>query len=264
MLVNLVVNARDAMPAGGRLAIETSNVERLEPAAGEHDDVPNGGWVCLAVSDTGIGMNSDVQTHLFEPFFTTKERGRGTGLGLATVYGIVTQSGGTIRVDSEPGRGTTFRIYLPRARGVIPEGATAAPVAGVPGGRETILLVEDEELVRNLQQRVLERRGYRVLTARHAQEAQAHIATEGDSVDLLVTDVVLPGINGRQLADRLSAAYPALKVLFVSGYAEDAIVNAGVLDPEINFLSKPFSPDALAREVRRILDQPPIRLGSCG
>jgi signal transduction histidine kinase/CheY-like chemotaxis protein len=238
VLINLAVNARDAMPRGGRLTIETSNADLDEPVSKDLYEVPAGQYVCVAVSDTGMGMSREILSHIFEPFFTTKDRGKGTGLGLATVYGIVKQSGGFISVYSEPGHGSTFRIYLPRG-GDASAGTSAGVVETPEGGRETIWLVEDDEAVRGLLERVLSGRGCRVVSASDPTGAEQAFANVGGEVDLLITDVVMPGMNGRQLAERLTTRAPALKVLYVSGYTENAIVHAGVLDAGINFLAKP-------------------------
>jgi PAS domain S-box-containing protein len=241
VVLNLAVNARDAMPDGGRLSIATRD-------AGE--------YVLLAVTDTGCGMTDEVQAHLFEPFFTTKGPGKGTGLGLSTVYGIVKQSGGHIEVESQPGMGTTVRVHLPRGDEAPAE--EKPPGDGLPPrGTETVLLAEDEDEVRALVRQVLQGGGYTVLEARDGAEALA-VATRYDGpIDLLVTDVVMPGVDGRGLAERLSGRYPRLKVLYLSGYTDDAVVRRGVSQEEAHFLQKPFSPAVLARKVREVLDAPP-------
>ena len=256
VILNLAVNARDAMPRGGRLTLETERVE-LDPAfVRRHPGAQPGLHVALVVRDTGIGMDADTQAHLFEPFFTTKGPGKGTGLGLATVYGIVKQSGGYIAVESEPGRGTGFTIYLPRIERAA-EAVTPGPAgAGTPHGSETILLVEDEEGVRDLTREILETSGYRVLEARHGAEALRVGEQHPGPVHLLVSDVVMPQMDGRELADRLRALRPDLRVLFMSGYTADALGHHSALDPGTNLLPKPFSPDALARRVREVLDAP--------
>jgi len=253
VLMNLVVNARDAMPGGGRITIETDHVELDEHYVRTHTGVTPGHYVLLAVSDTGEGMSADVRAHLFEPFFTTKERGRGTGLGLSTVYGIVKQHNGDIWVYSEPGRGSTFKVYVPRA------GVHAAPERPVgeakpSTGQETVLLVEDEPVVRKLACEVLKARGYSVLEAESGLRALEIGEGFGGRIDLLVTDIVMPKMSGRDLAEALVLLRPGLKVLFVSGYTDRTVVDHGVLEPGSDFLQKPFSPDALARKVRQVLD----------
>ena len=251
VIMNLALNARDAMPSGGRLMIETANVDLDTDYIRNHAGDTPGAHIQLAVSDSGLGMDAQVLGHVFEPFFTTKGPGRGTGLGLATVYGIVKQSGGSISVSSEPGSGSTFRVYLPRVEGV-PEGKSALAVAPLVGGSESILVAEDDNRVRALLGDVLERYGYRVVVTSTGDEA-LKAAAEGPPFDLLVTDLMMPGINGRELADRLIATHPALRVLYVSGYAENAILHQGVLDADVHFLAKPFLPEVLVRKVRGIL-----------
>ena len=253
VLMNLVVNARDAMPTGGKLLIETRNADLTEEYAELHPPAIPGSFVMLAVSDTGIGMDADTRTRIFEPFFTTKEKGRGTGLGLSTVYGIVKQSGGYIWVYSEPGHGTTFKVYLPRVD------APALPVSQpretrTLAGTETILLAEDDEMLRPLAKGLLGRLGYTVLEAANAEEALGAAARHRGLIHLLVADVVMPGASGRELARRLAELRPDTKVLYVSGYTDDAIVRHGMLEPGLAFLQKPFSPDTLARKVREVLD----------
>ena len=252
VLVNLVVNARDAMPQGGKITIETDAVELDETYASQHVSVVPGSYTMLAVSDTGSGMDEATRAKIFEPFFTTKAPGQGTGLGLSTVYGIVKQSGGNIWVYSEVGRGTTFKIYLPR----VTAAAEAAPepvVATDPGGHETILLVEDSEGVHNLAVRVLRARGYTVLTAHSGAEAETVARTHQGPIHLLLTDVVLPQVGGPELAKRLAAQRPQLKVLFMSGYTDNSIVHHGVLAAGVSYLQKPFTPEGLARRVREVL-----------
>ena len=254
VIMNLAVNARDAMPGGGRLTIETSNRTIDSECALGHPGVRSGEYVQITVSDTGHGMGKEVPSHLFEPFFTTKEPGKGTGLGLSTVYGIVKQSAGHITCYSEPGKGTTFTIYFPRT--VETKDATTAPVAGIAmfRGSETILLAEDQDLVRRYTQTVLENNGYTVIAASGGSEALAAIKLQKCGVDLLVTDVVMPQMSGIELARKLLAACPTLKVLFLSGYAENAVAQQGELDPGINFLQKPFSSIELLKKTREILD----------
>lgn len=256
VLMNLAVNARDAMPNGGKLTIETQNVELDQAYVRGHLSAQPGPYVMLAVSDTGVGMDAATQARIFEPFFTTKERGKGTGLGLATVYGIVKQSGGWIWVYSETGEGTTFKVYLPRVT------AAAAPAAPSPAprasarGSETILVVEDDEMIRNLVQKVLMANGYTVLVADSGTDAERVAEAHAGPIHLLVTDVVLPGLNGREVARRLVAQRAGIRVLFLSGYTDDAIVHRGMLDPGVNFLQKPFPPAVLGRKVREVLDSP--------
>ncbi len=256
VIVNLAVNARDAMPAGGRLTLETRNVDLDAAYAAEHRSVVPGPYVVIAVSDTGTGMSADVQSHMFEPFFTTKEVGKGTGLGLATVYGIVKQSGGSIWVYSELGHGTTIKVYLPRVDQLAEPLGSSAPVdAASLRGTETILLVEDEPAVRAVARQILARQGYVVLEAPDGQTALAMVDGGGPSVDLVLTDVVMPGMSGRGLADRLATRCPGLRVLFMSGYTDDAIVRHGMLEPGLAYLQKPFRPDALVRKVREVLNR---------
>jgi PAS domain S-box-containing protein len=256
VIVNLAVNARDAMPGGGHLTIETGNVVLDEDYTARHFDVPPGQYVVLAVSDDGIGMSGEVKAHLFEPFFTTKEPGKGTGLGLATVFGIVRGSGGHIGCYSEEGRGTTIRVYLPRVQGAAPSAVRRDESGDLPRGSETIFLVEDDASVRELAARVLRQQGYTVLEAANGAEALRLARERGEPVHLLLTDVVMPGLSGEALAEQLIQIRPGLKVLFMSGYTDDAISHRGVLEPGVSFLQKPFGPPALARKVRAVLDAP--------
>ena len=253
-IVNLVVNARDAMPQGGRLTIETADVELDRSYVAGHVPTQPGRYVLLAISDTGVGMDDATKARLFEPFFTTKEPGRGTGLGLATVYGIVKQSGGYIWAYSELGHGTTFKIYLPRVAEtpVPPESTTGTPIP--VRGSETVLVVEDQEEVRQLTKRVLEARGYAVLAARNGAEALEIVARHPTRIHLMITDVVMPGMNGRELAELACAKRSDLKVLYVSGYTGEAVLQHRLLEPGVAFLQKPFTPDALARKTREVLD----------
>ncbi|HET6486737.1 MAG TPA: ATP-binding protein, partial [Spirochaetia bacterium] len=255
VLMNLVVNARDAMPGRGKLTIETSNRTLDNEYALGHPGVMAGDYVQITVSDTGHGMGEEVFSHLFEPFFTTKEPGKGTGLGLSTVYGIIKQSAGHITCYSEPGQGTTFTLFFPRT--IENRDATAAPDARIAmfRGNESILLVEDQEMVRRYMQMVLKNNGYTVLASPGGAEALAE--SQRCRVDLLVTDVVLPQMSGTELAQKLRGACPALKVLFLSGYAETAAVQQGVLEPGHNFLQKPFSSVELLKMIRDILDEHP-------
>ena len=245
--MNLAVNARDAMPTGGRLHVRTLNTP--EVFLGERP------CVSVNVTDTGRGMDEETMRHLFEPFFTTKPIGHGTGLGLATVYAIIKQAGGSIEVDSEPGRGTSFRVYLPATDAVAAEERNGGTNhAEMPGGSETVLLVEDEDAVRALARIVLRQAGYHVLDAGHGAEALRLCAAYRGPIHLLVSDVVMPEFGGRELAERLAEEYPEMKVLFMSGYTDDAVVRHGVLRDEVAFLQKPFTPAALARKVREVLD----------
>src|SRR5204862_2180346 len=247
IIINLAVNARDAMPAGGRLTIEAANMEMGEVYVRGHAPAGPGRYVMLAVSDTGIGLDEQTKARIFEPFFTTKESGKGTGLGLATVYGIVKQAGGFILVYSEPGRGTTFKVYLPRVDEPA-EPADARPaLAEVRGGTETVLVVEDAASVRLVTRQVLERYGYTVLEAPTGDMALRLAAKHHGPIHLLLTDVVMPGLSGRQLAGQLSLLRSEMKVLYVSGYAD-------TVEPGAAYLQKPFAPEALARRVRDVLD----------
>jgi signal transduction histidine kinase/ActR/RegA family two-component response regulator len=253
VIMNLAVNARDSMPQGGRLILETANVDLDDEYVRRHVGARPGPHVMLAVSDTGAGIPREIQGHIFEPFFTTKEQGKGTGLGLATVYGIVKQSGGYIEVDSEPGRGTTFRIYLPRVDAASPADRPPRP-APVAGGTETILLVEDEEGVRELARDILRASGYTVLEARNGAEALLLCERHQGPLHLLLTDVVMPRMSGRELAERLAPLRPDLRVLYMSGYTDDAVIRHGVLGAGTAFLQKPFTPAGLVQSVRDTLD----------
>ena len=257
VLMNLAVNARDAMPTGGKLTLETGNVEHDPDYAREQEASPVRRFVMLAVSDTGIGMDEATRARIFEPFFTTKEPGKGTGLGLATVYGIVQQSGGFIWVYSEPGRGTTFKIYLPQVD--APPDAAGVAATELPRGTETVLLVEDAAAVRAAVRQVLERQGYTVLEAPHGNAALALATAHEGPIHLLLTDVVMPGLSGRQVADQLKQLRPDTRVLYASGYTDDAVVRHGVLEAGIAYLQKPFTTGGLARKVREVLDHPPRR-----
>jgi CheY-like chemotaxis protein len=263
VIMNLVANARDAMPSGGRLTIETTNVELGSAYVASHAEARPGPHVMLAVSDTGVGMDAATMARLFEPFFTTKGPGKGTGLGLATTYGIVKQSGGNIWVYSEPARGTTFKIYLPRVEGEAGAGKTVGRRASETpvGGTEVVLLVEDDAGVRALAETILARQGYTVLSAPDGSAA-LDVAATADSIALLVTDVIMPGMRGPDLAERLVALRPGLRVLYISGYAAEAAGNHDLLERGTNYLEKPFTPEALARTVRAVLDAPGV--GSAG
>jgi two-component system cell cycle sensor histidine kinase/response regulator CckA len=256
ILLNLAANARDAMPQGGTLTLETQNVERDAPDARLHPDVLPGPSVLLAVTDTGVGMDEATRTRIFEPFFTTKAPGIGTGLGLATVYGIVTQSGGRISVRSEPGRGTTFKVYLPRVQEpAVPVVAPAPRIAR--RGSETILVAEDNEMVRTLTCEILKRHGYTVLEARHGAEALDIARRYHGPIHLLLTDVMMPGMGGPELARRLGPLRPTMRIVYMSGYPADALDHQGLLAGEFEFLPKPIGVDALVRKVRDVLDAGP-------
>jgi PAS domain S-box-containing protein len=254
ILLNLVVNARDAMPQGGSVRVETNNVEIDEQFARQHPGARPGSYVMLAVSDTGSGMDDETKAHIFEPFYTTKEKGKGTGLGLATVYGIVKQSAGYICVESEPGQGATFAVYLPQVEEPLPEPEQVEPPQAHKGGAETILLVEDEALLRTMVSDFLEGSGYHVLEAANGTEAIRIAEEHTEPIHLLLTDVVMPGINGQVLAERLTADRPETKVLFMSGYIDDAVVRREMLDPDMQFLQKPFTLPVLASKVREMLE----------
>jgi len=256
VLLNLAVNARDAMPRGGRLTIETANADLDETYATEHAVVAPGRYVMFAVSDTGTGMDTATQARLFEPFFTTKEKGKGTGLGLATVYGIVKQSGGYIWVYSEPAQGTSMKVYLPRVEAPIEPISSPPPPSGSLRGSETILIVEDQDEVRKLTRRMLEARGYQVLAAASGADALRIADQAARRIDLLLTDVIMPGMSGREVALLLGPAHPNMRVLFVSGYTDESIVHEGMLAPGLAFLQKPFTAEGLARKVREVLDAP--------
>jgi two-component system, cell cycle sensor histidine kinase and response regulator CckA len=254
VILNLAVNSRDAMPKGGRLSLESSNTELDQEYARSHMGVKPGPYVKLLVRDTGVGMPLEVQERVFEPFFTTKEKGKGTGLGLSTVYGIIKQSGGNIWVQSELGQGTTFEIYLPRAD---EHEITSKPGAGSPlqlRGSETILLVEDEEAVRTLARKTLQSYGYHLLEAANGEEGFRVAAKHGKKIHLLLTDVIMPGISGREMAERLSPYHPEMKVLYITGYTDTSVVQHGILEPGTALLLKPFKPDALAQKVREALN----------
>ncbi len=254
VIFNLVVNARDAMPAGGKLTIATANVELGGSGGAEVATLPSGPYVRLSVMDTGVGMSPEIRSRIFEPFFTTKERGKGTGLGLSTVYGIVKQSGGEITVESEPGRGTRFDIYLPRVDEPLEEKKEDAPAEEAPRGKETVLVVEDDDNLRGLAVRILRRQGYKVLEAANPGDALLICEQHEGPIDLLLTDVVMPRMSGIDLAKRLTSSRPEMKILYMSGYLDDALSGQGFLEKEAPFLVKPFSMEALAKKVREVLE----------
>jgi two-component system cell cycle sensor histidine kinase/response regulator CckA len=256
VLANLCVNARDAIEGVGKVTIETSNVTLDDTYVVTHPEAVAGDYVLLVVSDTGKGMDTETRSHLFEPFFTTKEQGKGTGLGLATVFGIVKQNLGLISVYSEPGQGTTFKIYLPRTEAQAQAGGAVAPGRDLRG-TETVLLVEDEEQILNLGRRILEQQGYQVLAASTPQAALALAAQQAGPIHLLITDVVMPGMNGKELTEQLRIRHPELQSLFMSGYTANVIAHHGVLDAGVAFLQKPFTIQALAEKAREVLEHRP-------
>ncbi len=252
ILMNLAVNARDAMPKGGTLTLETANVYLDEHYSSRHLSAKTGSYILLAVSDTGTGMDADTQARLFEPFFTTKGAGKGTGLGLSTVFGIVKQSGGSVQVYSEPGRGTSVKVYLPR----VDQPAAVEP-AGIPrvtpSGTETLLLVEDDDMVRHLMRETLQREGYQVTDTADPGEALRISGDHRGTIHLLITDVIMPKLSGTEMAAMLVRERPDLKVLYISGYTDNAVVNSGLLHQEVAFLQKPFTPAALVEKVHEVL-----------
>jgi nitrogen-specific signal transduction histidine kinase/ActR/RegA family two-component response regulator len=255
VIINLAVNARDAMPDGGQLVIETSNIEIDEGWCKLHAELKPGPFVLLAVTDSGQGMDKEVRARIFEPFFTTKPKGFGTGLGLAMIFGVVHQAGGAIEVYSEVGQGTVFRIYIPRVDEPAEQLGRPTMMAASPGGNELILLIEDENAVRKLATKFLRRQGYRVFEVPNGGEALAYAEQYKESIDLLFTDVVLPGMNGREVAERLNLIHPESAVLFASGYTEDTILRTGVMSDQFAFIGKPYSLHAVARKVREVLDR---------
>jgi two-component system, cell cycle sensor histidine kinase and response regulator CckA len=256
VIMNLVVNSKDAMPTGGKINIQTANARlNNEDRRREYTYIQPGIYVVLSVTDTGEGMDKETQSRIFEPFFTTKEKGKGTGLGLSTVYGIIKQSGGYVLVESEPRLGTTFRIYLPRVEDTLEPAGPMGASRSQAIGSETVLLVEDEESVRQLVRETLESKGYKVLEAENGEAALQIVSDYSGKIDMLITDVVMPGMSGRELSARLCASYPETKVLYLSGYTEDAIVHEGVVDPDTAFLQKPFTLQMLSRKVREVLGE---------
>jgi PAS domain S-box-containing protein len=258
VLINLALNARDAMPQGGRLSIETGNTDLTESYARKHSDVRPGPYAVLTVTDTGCGMDEATQARVFEPFFTTKVQGKGTGLGLATVYGIVKQSGGHIELVSQHGRGSLFRVYLPTAEDAVPTLTIPHARTKTPTGTETVLLAEDDEALRSLARRVLEENGYQVLAARNGSEALQACRKHAGPVHILVSDVVMPSMNGPQLAQHVKSLHPDVRVVFMSGYTDSTIVSRGVKEGDAVFLAKPFKAETLARIVREVLDKPTV------
>ena len=255
VIMNLVINACDAMQHGGKLIMKTANVELDKAYARQHVGIKPGKYVMLSISDTGHGMDEITKTHIFEPFFTTKEPGQGTGLGLATVHGIINQSGGHISVDSEPEQGTTIKIYLPQTEVIVERASQDHNSRTTAQGSESILLVEDENMVRDLAHRVLLSNGYTVLVADQGQEALEICRQYQGSIHLLVTDIVIPGgISGPELAEQLTSLYPEMKILYISGYPDKAVVRHSILETGVAFLDKPFTPDSLTRKVRDVLD----------
>ncbi|MFA6240202.1 MAG: response regulator [Candidatus Hydrogenedentales bacterium] len=254
VIINLAVNARDAMPRGGRLTIETKRVELDESYTEQHIVLAIGAYVLLSVSDTGVGMSKETLQQVFEPFFTTKEVGKGTGLGLATVYGIVRQSGGQIQVYSEVGLGTTFKIYLPLAETAESPRLHAHRTGVTATGTESVLIVEDDASLRRMTQRILQEAGYTVLSVANGKEALQTLEQNPIAVNLMLTDVVMPGMSGRELAETVLAERPELKVMYMSGYTDDAIVHHGVVEDSMHFISKPFTAENLTRKIRDVLD----------
>ncbi len=256
IIINLAINARDAMPRGGKLTIGTANMDLDENYFRGHgfSETP-GSYVMLAVSDTGTGMDKETQEHIFEPFFTTKGVGKGTGLGLSMVYGIAKQNNGFIWVYSEPGQGTTIKIYLPKVKGDVGAEEKERTSVSKFSGSETVLIVEDDDSLRKFAHKALQQYGYKVLKAENGEDALRVSEAHDGSIDLLITDVVMPKVSGKETAERLQTLYPHIKIIFMSGYTDDAIVRHGVLTPGLNFIQKPFSPEGLARKVREVLDE---------
>jgi two-component system cell cycle sensor histidine kinase/response regulator CckA len=256
IVFNLATNARDAMPRGGRLSVSLAPVRVGPGGAGDPaSEVAPGDYICLSVADDGYGMYERTRARIFEPFFTTKPVGQGTGLGLSTVYGIVKQSDGFIWCYSEPGQGTTFKIYLPHAGQRVHDAPVLRPPVQLRGGNETILVVEDEEVVRALACRGLREQGYTVLEAKHGLEALEQVGRNDGSIDLVISDVVMPELSGRELGARLADIRPELPILYMSGYTGEDVIQRGLLDPGVPFQQKPFTPEGLARKVRELLDR---------
>ncbi|HEX6062564.1 MAG TPA: ATP-binding protein, partial [Longimicrobiales bacterium] len=259
ILVNLMVNARDAMPRGGRITIRTVNAQLSSEYVEGREEVEPGDYVMLAITDTGIGMDRATQARIFEPFFTTKGPDKGTGLGLSTVFGIIKQMGGHIFVYSEPGHGTTFKIYLPRAGGSSPRRRAVVPPSGA-SSNESVLIVEDDDAVRTLARRVLDSRGYRVWTCSGAEEALDIMQQYGDDMSLVISDVVMPGINGQELSRRIQTLWPHVAVLFMSGYTDDDVRRNDLIGAADYFIEKPFTPESFAHKVRTVLDERALSL----
>jgi CheY-like chemotaxis protein len=257
--MNLAVNARDAMPGGGRLEISTSEVELDAELIPNTPEPARGRYVLVTVADNGSGMTEEVRRNIFEPFFTTKDKGKGTGLGLATVYGILRQNDGWIDLRSEIGQGSTFRIYLPRIDAALAADVAKPAADGSLRGEETVLIVEDQHDVRRLAKEMLHTRGYRVLEAANGDDAHAVVRQHTGAIDLLLTDVVMPGVDGRTLSEQLRQLRPDLKVILMSGYAEDVVTNRGVLTSGLRYIQKPFKPNELATVVRQVLDNPAVQ-----
>jgi CheY-like chemotaxis protein len=256
VIANLAINARDAMPHGGKLIIETGNAELNESYIRTHPHVKPGSYVMLSVTDTGSGMTPEVQQHIFEPFFTTKEKGKGTGLGLSIIHGIVKQSGGEIRVYSEPGKGSTFKIYLPRVFEEVDSWKRPSTGSAMPRGNETVLVVEDEKPVQKMVRGILTRLGYSVLEAGEGQEALELCGSHTAPIHLMVTDVVMPGMAGPDLARAVKILRPETKIVFMSGYTENSMLQHELIEPDANFLQKPFTPEEFAQRIRDVLDRP--------
>jgi two-component system, cell cycle sensor histidine kinase and response regulator CckA len=254
VIMNLVINARDAMPRGGSLTIETQNVYLEDDYISQHIEISPGAFVRMTVTDTGDGMDELTRRRVFEPFFTTKEIGKGTGLGLSTVYGIVKQSGGDIMVYSEIGHGTTFKVYLPSVDQSVEQPQWVADRDHQYAGTETILLVEDDDVVRRLVCEVLTSNGYRILEAKSGKAALSICRSHAGVIHLLLTDVIMPAMGGRELKDKVTNLCPDVKILFMSGYTDDSVANRGIYDADFAFIEKPFTPDGLARRVREVLE----------
>jgi CheY-like chemotaxis protein len=255
VIMNIVVNARDAMPKGGKLTIETANVYLDQVFADRHAPTRPGNYVMLAISDTGCGMDQETRGQVFEPFFTTKDVHKGTGLGLATVYGIVKQSNGYIWVYSEAGVGTTFKIYLPPVAEHAPSPVAKNSKSEIKHGKETILLVEDEEMIRNLTRQILEMQGYTVITAVDGSKGLSAYEHHTETIELLLTDVVMPGMSGPEMAQRIESIRPGTKVIYMSGYTDDTMLSHGILSEDTDFLQKPFTPLTLCAKIREVLDR---------